>query len=132
MLSILIADDAPSVRKLLRLILEPTHLVIEAGDGDDALRQLHAHHPDLAILDVAMPARNGIEVCRQLRQDPQLAATGVIVLTANGTPADRLAALAAGADHFLTKPFSPGSVVRLVEAMDATRTAGSRNGDLVH
>ena len=128
MLSILIADDAPSVRKLLRLILEPTHLVIEAGDGDDALRQLHAHRPDLAILDVAMPARNGIEVCRQLRQDPQLAATGVIVLTANGTPADRSAALAAGADHFLTKPFSPGRVVRLVAAMDATRTADRRIG----
>jgi CheY-like chemotaxis protein len=132
MLSILIADDAPSVRKLLRLILEPTHLVIEAGDGDDALRQLHAHHPDLAILDVAMPARTGLDVCRQLRQDPRLSETGVIVITANGTPADRSAALAAGADHFLTKPFSPGSIVRLVETMDAARASGGPDGEPVH
>lgn len=64
-----------------------------------------------------MPARTGIDLCRQLRQDPRLAATGVIVITANGTPADRSAARAAGADHFLTKPFSPCSVARLVEAM---------------
>ena len=132
MLSILVADDTPGVRKLLRLILEPSHLVIEAGDGDDALRQLHAHRPDLAILDVAMPARTGIDVCRQLRADPRLAATGVIVITANGTPADRSEALAAGADHFLTKPFSPSCVVRLVEAMQAARTTGGPDGEPVH
>src|SRR5215210_7988294 len=115
MLSILVADDAPSVRKLLRLILEPTYLVIEAGDGDHALRQLVDHRPDLAILDVAMPGRTGLDVCRQIRLDPRLAGTGVIVITANGTPTDREAALAAGADHFLPKPFSPGTIVRLVE-----------------
>lgn len=116
------------MRKLLRLILEPVHLVIEARDGDDALRQLNEHHPDLVILDVMMPGRNGIEVCRQLRSDPGLAATGVIVITANGAPTDPAAALAAGADHFLTKPFSPGSVVRLVDEVVASRTIG-RQGD---
>jgi two-component system phosphate regulon response regulator PhoB len=121
MLSILIADDAPSVRKLLRLILEPAHLVIEAGDGDQALRQLVDHRPDVAILDVTMPARTGLDVCRQIRQDPRLAGTGVIVITANGTPTDRAAALAAGADHFLPKPFSPASIVRLVEEVRSAR-----------
>lgn len=124
MVSILVADDSPSVRKLLRLILEPTHAVIEAGDGDDALRRLLDCRPDLVILDVAMPARTGIDVCRQLRQDPRLASTGVIVMTANGTPGDRDIALAAGADQFLAKPFSPGRVVRLVEDVIAARTAG--------
>ena len=122
---ILVADDAPSVRKLLRLILEPAYLVIEAHDGDDALRQLIDRRPDLAILDVAMPARTGIEVCRQLRQDPRLAAIGVIVMTANGAPAERTVALAAGADHFLAKPFSPATIVRLVEDVIATRTAAT-------
>jgi CheY-like chemotaxis protein len=131
MICILVADDAPSVRKLLRLILEPTHVVIEACDGDHAMRQLIDHRPDLVILDVAMPARNGIDVCRQLRQDPRLAATGVIVLTANGAPADRTAALAAGADHFLTKPFSPGSIVRLVQAVVDARGGHSASGDLL-
>ena len=121
MSSILVADDVPSVRKLLRLILEPTHLVIEAGDGDDALRQLIDHRPALAILDVGMPGRSGIEVCRALRGDPSLASTGVIVMTANGMEADRRAALAAGADHFVAKPFSPGRIVELVDAVLAER-----------
>lgn len=79
-----------------------------------------------------MPARTGLEVCQQLRADPRLAATGVIVITANGTRADRSAALAAGADHFLTKPFSPGSIVRLVETMDPARTTGGPDGEPVH
>lgn len=124
MVSILVADDSSSVRKLLRLILEPAHVVVEAVDGDDALRQLIDRRPDLVMLDVTMPARTGIDVCRQLRQDPRLASTGVIVMTANGTPGDRAIALAAGADQFLAKPFSPGLVVRLVEDVIAARTAG--------
>ena len=118
---ILVADDAPSVRKLLRLILEPAHVVIEAGDGDDALRQLIDQQPDLAILDVMMPARNGLDVCRQVRQDPRLAAIGIIVLTANGSTTDRATALAAGADQFVSKPFSPGAIVRLVQDVAAAR-----------
>ena len=121
MLRILVADDAPSVRKLLRLILEPAHVVIEAGDGDDALRQLIDQQPDLAILDVMMPARNGLDVCRQVRQDPRLAAIGLIVLTANGSTTDRATALAAGADQFVSKPFSPGAIVRLVQDVAAAR-----------
>jgi CheY-like chemotaxis protein len=125
---ILVADDVPSVRKLLRLILEPDHEVVEASDGDDALRQLFDHRPDVAILDVAMPARTGIDVCRQLRSDPQLAKTGVIVMTANGAQTDRSVALAAGADDFLAKPFSPGSIVRLVEAVYASRVHRNDGG----
>jgi CheY-like chemotaxis protein len=123
MMSILIADDAPGVRKLLRLILEPAHEIIEAGDGDEALRQLIDHQPDVAILDISMPARNGIEVCRQLRDDPRLTNIGVIVITANGTQLDRTNALAAGADYFLTKPFSPAVIIRLVETLLHDRTA---------
>src|SRR5687768_2964313 len=93
MMSILVADDAPGVRKLLRLILGPGYEVIEAEDGDQALRLMTEHRPDVAILDVSMPKRTGIEVCRLLRQDPDLATTGVIVITANGTPQDQTAAL---------------------------------------
>src|SRR5206468_1465462 len=98
MMSILVADDAPSVRKLLRTILEPMHEVIEAGDGSEALRRLGERPAAIAILDVAMPELTGIEVCRQLRQNPVFAGTSVIIITANGAPADRAAALAAGAD----------------------------------
>jgi CheY-like chemotaxis protein len=117
MMSILVADDAPGVRKLLRLILGRGYEVIEAEDGDQALRLMTEHRPDVAILDVSMPKRTGIEVCRLLRQDPDLATTGVIVITANGTPQDQTAALDAGADYFLTKPFSPGVIIGMVEAL---------------
>ena len=117
MMSILVADDAPGVRKLLRLILGPGYEVIEAEDGDQALRLMTEHRPDVAILDVSMPKRTGIEVCRLLRQDPDLATTGVIVITANGTPQDQATALDAGANYFLTKPFSPGVIIGMVEAL---------------
>ena len=117
MMSILVADDAPSVRKLLRAILELRHTVIEAEDGRQALERLIEHRPAVAILDVTMPEMTGIEVCRQIREDPAFDETSVIIITANGTPTDRAAALAAGSNYFLAKPFSPTVVSRLVEAI---------------
>jgi len=122
MVSILIADDQPHVRALLRMILTPTHTSIEAGDGDSALQLLAEHRPPVAILDVSMPQLSGIEVCRQLRADPRTAETGVIIVTANGAPDDRALALAAGADYFVTKPFSPMVILRLVQTLLAART----------
>jgi CheY-like chemotaxis protein len=126
MMSILVADDTPSVRMLLRMILQPTHQVIEAGDGDQALRAIVDHRPDIAILDVSMPGQTGIDVCRKLRQDPSTASTGVIVVTANGTPSDRENALAAGADYFLSKPFSPAAILGLVDALLGARLVPAR------
>jgi CheY-like chemotaxis protein len=126
MMTILVADDAPSVRMLLRMILQPSHQVIEAGDGEQALCALVDHCPEVAILDVSMPGVTGIEVCRQLRLNPRTAATGVIVVTANGTAADRDAALAAGADYFLSKPFSPAVMLELVEILLRDRLVSAR------
>jgi CheY-like chemotaxis protein len=123
MMSILVADDAPGVRKLLRTILEPMHHVIEAADGGEALRRLGESRPHIVILDVMMPELSGIEVCRRLRQDPKLASTPVVMITANGTPTDRAAALDAGADYFLTKPFSPTVMLRLVDTIRAERAS---------
>jgi len=114
---ILVADDTPSVRRLLRLILEPKYEVVEAEDGNAALQKLLEYCPPVAILDVSMPGRSGLDVCRALRENPRLASTGVIVVTANGTPHDRSAAFEAGADYFLTKPFSPIEIVEHVEAL---------------
>ena len=116
MATILVADDAPHIRRLLCAILQPGHDVIEADDGDEALRRAIAHRPALAILDVAMPGLTGLDVCRRFRQDPALQATPVIIITANGGPTDRGTALAAGANYFVTKPFSPALIVRLVAA----------------
>jgi CheY-like chemotaxis protein len=124
MTDILVADDAPSVRKLFRMILQPEHRVIEAGDGMEALGRLLDARPPVAILDITMPELNGLDLCRMIRQDPRIASTAIIIITANGGPADRAAALEAGADHFISKPFSPAAILRLIESVVARRPAG--------
>jgi len=121
MTSILVADDAPSVRKLFQMIFQPAYRVIEAGDGAEALRLLLDTRPPVAILDISMPKLNGLELCRAIRQDPRVASTAIVVITANGGPADRAAALAAGADHFISKPFSPAVILRLIESVLASQ-----------
>lgn len=120
--SILIADDEPHVCALLRMILTPTHQAIEAGDGESALRLLLEHRPQVAILDVSMPGMTGIEVCRRLRADPCTAEMRVVILTASGDPSHRAEAMAAGADYFVTKPFSPTGIERLVQTLLTQRT----------
>jgi two-component system phosphate regulon response regulator PhoB len=106
--TVLIADDEPSLRVLLRAALwGENYDVVEAADGDDAWQRLLDGPPDLAILDLRMPGRGGVELARAIRAEPTLAATRVIVLTASTAPEDARAALAAGADRYLTKPFSP-------------------------
>lgn len=122
MVSILIADDEPHVRALLRMVLTPAHQTIEAGDGESALRLLQEHRPPVAILDVSMPGMTGMEVCRQLHADPCTAEIRVIILTASGDPSHRVEALAAGADYFVTKPFSPTVIERLVQTLLTKRT----------
>ena len=113
---ILIADDAPQLRLLLRHVLVG-HESVESGSGDEALAVLHAAAPDVAILDVNMPGRTGLEVCRAIRLDPRHAATYVIVITANGDPDGERRAREAGADAFLTKPFSPRRLCALIDAV---------------
>jgi CheY-like chemotaxis protein len=123
MTSVLVADDTPGVRQLIRLILQPEHQVIEAGDGAQALRRLIQIRPQIAILDVGMPELSGLDLCRMIRQDHRLASTIVIIMTANGTPTDRDAAIAAGADGFIAKPFSPSAMLLFVKEILLGRTA---------
>jgi CheY-like chemotaxis protein len=97
---------------LLHLILSPRHSVLEAKDGGEALELLHRHRPDVAILDVVMPVLSGLQVCRLLREDPDLRNISVIVLSANATEDD---ASRAGADRFLAKPFLPSTLLRMID-----------------
>jgi two-component system phosphate regulon response regulator PhoB len=123
MTSVLVADDAPSVRQLLRVILAPYYRVIEATDGSEALSLMIEHQPPLAVLDISMPGLTGLEVCRALRSDPRTQDTGVLVITANGTSDDSANAFQAGADAFLPKPFSPAAMLRAVEALETARAS---------
>jgi len=104
---ILIADDDPVVREVVRRYLERDGMeVTEAADGVQAERALDGGDIDLAVLDVMMPAPDGIELCRSVREGEH-PETPIIMLTALGEEEDRVLGLTAGADDYLTKPFSP-------------------------
>jgi DNA-binding response OmpR family regulator len=114
--TILIADDDSSLRRLIRETLNPErHVCLEAPDGDAAWALLQQGHADVALLDMRMPGRSGIEIVRALRADPALAATRVIMLSGLKAPHEREAGLMAGADYYLTKPFSPLELLGLIE-----------------
>ncbi len=103
--TVLIADDNPVSRELIREILEyDRYEVIEAGDGGEALAKLRAHPPDLALLDIQMPVMDGNAVIREIRADPALSRLPVAALTAYAMQGDRERALAAGFNSYITKP----------------------------
>lgn len=109
--TVLVCDNENMLRRLVRATLGSDEVrVLEACDGDESLELARRHRPDLVILDVMMPGRTGLDVLGELRRDPELADTRVIVLTAGAQVADRDAALEAGADRFLAKPFSPSEL----------------------
>ena len=116
MTTVLIADDEPSLRLLVSAtIASDEYEVVEAMDGDEAWGLIRQHHPSVVLLDVQMPGRTGLELTREIRSDPDLARTRVILLTSKAQQADIQAGLAAGADRYLTKPFSPLELLRVVE-----------------
>ena len=118
MTTILVVDDEPSIVELVRFTLEDAEVrVVEASDGAEALILARRIKPDLVLLDVQMPRLDGLEVCRQLRRESDFARTPIIMLTAAGQQADRARGLGAGADEYLTKPFSPLALLALVEAL---------------
>lgn len=114
--TVLIADDEPHVIELVRVTLADDRLqVVEAVDGEGALVIARAIRPDVILLDVQMPGIDGLEVCRRLRSDPAFAETTIVMLTAAAQKDDVARGLAAGANHYLTKPFSPVALLALFE-----------------
>ncbi len=117
MTTILVVDDEAPIVDLVRFTLEDADVrIVEASDGAEALVLARRIKPDLVLLDVHMPSLDGLEVCRQLRREPDFARTPIVMLTAAGQQADRSSGLSAGADEYLTKPFSPLALLALVEA----------------
>ncbi len=115
---ILVCDNEDVLRDLVRASLGGNgYDLVEARDGDEALALARDTKPDLVLLDMMMPGRSGLDVLAELRADPELAETRVVMLTARTQAADREAAAEAGADRFLTKPFSPLELAALVEDM---------------
>jgi two-component system, OmpR family, phosphate regulon response regulator PhoB len=118
MMTLLIADDEPAILDLVRFTLEdPQVRIVEASDGAAALELAQQARPDVALLDVKMPRLSGLDVCRRLRELPECAHTRIVLLTAAAQAEDRRRGLAAGADHYLTKPFSPLALLTLVRSL---------------
>ena len=115
MTTILVVDDEPNIREVVGLYLRREgHSVIEASDGESALRLARQHAPDLVVLDLMLPKLPGLEVCRRLQSERR---TPVIMLTAKSEENDRIIGLGVGADDYIVKPFSPRELVARVEAV---------------
>ncbi len=116
--TILIADDEPNIVISLEFLLKREgYEVVVAHDGLQALERIRERRPDLAILDVMMPQRNGFEVCQDLRQDPQFKDLRIMMLTAKGRDTEVSKGLALGADVYMTKPFATKELIAQVKAL---------------
>lgn len=115
MATILVVDDEPTIRILVRAAFEQTgYRLLEAADGVSALETARRERPDLILLDIALPRLSGLEVCRQLKNDPTTAGADVLFLSGFAQQAERRAAQEAGGQGFITKPFSPAALVSQV------------------
>jgi DNA-binding response OmpR family regulator len=113
---VVIADDESSIRLLVHATIESDDFVVmEASNGAEAWALIQQHKPGLVLLDVQMPGRSGLEVLRLVKADPNLKATRVILLTSKAQETDVEVGLMAGADFYLTKPFSPLDLLTRVE-----------------
>jgi CheY-like chemotaxis protein len=116
--TLLVADDEPQLIMLLQASMaRGAFRVLTAADGLEALAVARREHPDVALLDGAMPMLDGFEVCRQLKSDPATRGITVIMLTARAEPGDRERGLAAGADDYMTKPFSPRDLLARLQRL---------------
>ena len=110
--TILVVDDEPFICRSLTFVLrKDNYKVYEARNGEEALAAIKEHKPDLVFLDVMMPKINGFEGTERVRSDPELAGVKIILLTAKGQESDREVGKTAGANDYMTKPFSPTKIL---------------------
>ncbi len=117
MATILIVDDEPDIREVIRFTLEEGGFrVLEAAHADDA-RRLIAEQPDLVLLDWMLPGRSGLELAAQLKQNAKTRTIPIIMISARGEEEDRIKGLNTGADDYISKPFSPREMVARIHAV---------------
>ncbi len=112
---VVLVDDEPSIRETIGFILDAEGIeVATAPDGVEGLSKVRNLRPKVVLLDVMMPRMDGYEVCRAIRQDPNLLGTYVIILTAKGQKSDEAKAIEVGADLYLSKPFDDEVVLKVI------------------
>ncbi len=122
--SVLVVDDEPNIVLSLEFIMKQAGFEVRvARDGDEALGAIEASLPDLVLLDVMMPSRDGYDVCQTIRANPAWKGIYIIMLTAKGRDIEREKGMALGADDYITKPFSTREVIARVEQFLDTGSA---------
>jgi len=115
---ILIVDDEPNIVLSLEFLMKKEgYIVRSAGDGEEAMQAIAEKTPDLILLDVMMPKKDGYELCQELRTDTAWKEIKIIMLTAKGRDVEREKGLALGADDYITKPFATQEVVKKVKSL---------------
>jgi two-component system, OmpR family, phosphate regulon response regulator PhoB len=118
MAKILVIEDEADIQQVLEYNLrDKGHKVVVAGRGDDGLRAAREKKPDLVLLDLMLPDMSGTEVCRQIKADPALRGTQVVILTAKGEEIDRVVGFELGADDYVVKPFSVRELLLRIQAI---------------
>jgi len=113
---VLIADDNENIRDALTYLLEDEGYDLQlANDGADTLRKVRERKPDILFLDIMMPEINGYEVCRTIKNDPDLKSIYIIMLTAKGQVAEQERGKEVGADEYIVKPFSPMEILAKIK-----------------
>ncbi len=122
--SVLIVDDEPSIILSLEFIMRNAGFDVRvARDGDEALRAIEVSPPDLVLLDVMIPNRDGYDVCQAIRANQIWAEIRIVMLTAKGREIERVKGMALGADDYITKPFSTREVIERVRHFVETESA---------
>jgi DNA-binding response OmpR family regulator len=115
---ILIADDEPNIVVSLEFLMQREgYEVRAAADGEETLRQVQEFKPDLVLLDIMLPLRNGFEVCQRIRENPEWRHTRIVMLTAKGREVEVTKGLALGADVYITKPFATRELLASVQRL---------------
>jgi DNA-binding response OmpR family regulator len=115
--TLVVADDKSELRKLIRITFAGDDCrIVEADNGEDAIRLIQSEKPLIALIDIMMPGIDGLEVCRRVRADAAVATTRLILVTARGQQTDVMEGIKAGADDYIIKPFSPESLRQRVLA----------------
>jgi DNA-binding response OmpR family regulator len=115
---VLIAEDEPNIVVSLEFLLEKSGYEIRTvSDGEEALRVAREFRPDLLLLDIMLPLRNGFEVCQLIREAPELGAMKIVMLTAKGRDTEVAKGLAVGADAYITKPFATRELLDTIQRL---------------
>jgi DNA-binding response OmpR family regulator len=114
---ILLVEDSPAYMQLMQEALEARgYSIVTAEDGEEALEQARKHRPDLILLDVVLPKKNGYQVCRQLKTESDMKSIPIVMVSSKTQEFDRYWGMKQGADGYITKPFGAGQIVAEVES----------------